>query len=71
LKAYIRLKAAVSEAGEGWSDRRIIETLETNASMVYRVRKQLAEEGFRAVLSRKQPARPAVMAIFDSRKKPG
>ena len=48
------LKADVSEAGEGWSDSRIIQALDTSASMVYRVRKQLVEEGFEAVLSRKQ-----------------
>ena len=46
LKARILLKADVSEAGEGWSDNRIIKALETSASMVYRVRKQLVEEGF-------------------------
>jgi transposase len=40
------LKADVSEAGEGWSDSRIIKALDTSVSMVYRVRKQLAEEGF-------------------------
>ena len=56
LKARILLKADVSEAGEGWSDGRIIEALETSASMVCRVRKQLVEEGFEAVLSRKQRA---------------
>jgi hypothetical protein len=65
LKARILLKADVSEAGDGWSDSRIIEALETSASMVYRVRKQLVEEGFEAVLSRKQPATPAVARIFD------
>jgi hypothetical protein len=41
LKARILLKADVSEAGEGWSDNRIIKALQTSASMVYRVRKQL------------------------------
>jgi hypothetical protein len=45
LKARILLKADVSEAGKGWSDNRIIEALETSPSMVYRVRKQLVEEG--------------------------
>jgi hypothetical protein len=35
LKARILLKADVSEAGEGWSDNRIIKALETSASMVY------------------------------------
>src|ERR1700716_1292187 len=52
LKARILLKADVSEAGEGWSDNQIINALATGASMVYRVRKQLVEEGFEAVLSR-------------------
>jgi len=42
LKARILLKADVSQPGEGWSDSRIIKALETSASMVYRVRKQLA-----------------------------
>jgi hypothetical protein len=68
LKARILLKADVSEAGEGWSDSRIIKALEANASMVYRVRKQLVEEGFEAVLSRKQRATPAIPRIFDGEK---
>jgi hypothetical protein len=68
LKARILLKADVSEAGEGWSDSRIIKALETSASMIYRVRKQLVEEGFEAVLSRKQRATPAVARIFDGEK---
>src|SRR5262249_38493923 len=68
LKARILLKADVSEAGKGWSDNRIIEALETSPSMVYRVRKQLVEEGFEAVLSRKPRAMPAVARIFDCEK---
>jgi hypothetical protein len=68
LKARILLKADVSEAGEGWSDSRIIEALETSTSMVYRVRKQVVEEGFEAVLSRKPRATPAVSPIFDGEK---
>lgn len=68
LKARILLKADVSAAAEGWSDSRIIEALETSASMVYRVRKQLVEEGVEAVLSRKQRATPAVARIFDGEK---
>jgi hypothetical protein len=68
LKARILLKADVSEAGEGWSDSRIIKALETSVSMVYRVRKQLVEEGFDSVLSRKQRATPAVARIFDGEK---
>ena len=65
LKARILLKADVSEAGEGWSDSRIMEALDASASMVFRVRKQLVEEGLEAVLSRKQRATPAVSPIFD------
>jgi len=65
LKARILLKADASEAGDGWSDGQIIAALETSASMVYRVRKQLVEEGLEAVLSRKQRATPGVARIFD------
>ena len=65
LKARILLKADVSDGGEGWSDSAIVAALETSASMVFRVRKQLVEEGFEAVLSRKQRAMPAIPRIFD------
>ena len=73
LKARILLKADASGAGSGWSDNRIIEALETSVSsvsMVYRVRRQLVEEGFEAVLGRKQRATPAVQRIFDGERKP-
>ena len=68
LKARILLKADLSERGPGWRDSKIITALDTSASMVYRVRKQLVEEGFAAVLSRKQRATPAVPRIFDGEK---
>jgi hypothetical protein len=68
LKARILLKADVSEHGEGWSDGRIIEALDTSASMIYRVRRQLVEEGVAAVLSRKPRATAAVAPIFDGEK---
>ena len=68
LKARILLKANVSERGPEWSDSRIIAAVDTSASMIYRVRKQLVEEGFEAVLSRKQRATPAVPRIFDGEK---
>jgi transposase len=68
LKARILLKADVSDAGEGWSDSRIIAALDTSASMVYRVRKQLEEEGFEPVLSRKQRKTLSVSRIFDGEK---
>jgi len=68
LKARILLKADVSEGGPGWSDSKIIVALDTSASMLYRVRKQLVEEGFEMVLIRKQRATPAVARIFDGEK---
>jgi hypothetical protein len=68
LKARILLKADVSEAGEGGSDNQIIQALATSASMVYRVRKQLVEDGVEAVLSRKPRATPSVSRIFDGEK---
>jgi transposase len=68
LKARILLKADISEAGDGWSDSKIIAALETSASMIYRVRRQLVEEGLAAVLSRKKRATPAVPPIFDGEK---
>jgi hypothetical protein len=60
LKSRILLKADVSESGEGWSDSQIIAALDTSASMVYRVRKQ--------VLRRKPRTTPPVPAIFDGEK---
>jgi Homeodomain-like domain len=68
LKARILLKADASEHGEGWSDGRIVEALDTNMSMVTRVRQQLVEEGLEAVLSRKQRGTPARTPIFDGEK---
>ena len=68
LKARILLKANVSEHGGGWSDGRIVEALDTNMSMVTRVRQQFVEEGFEAVLSRKQRETPARTPIFDGEK---
>jgi hypothetical protein len=38
LKARILLKADRSEAGEGWTDERICEALDTNLSLVARAR---------------------------------
>ena len=68
LKARILLKADVSEGRAGWSDSRIVRALDTSASMVYRVRQQLVEEGLEAVLSRKLRATPAIPRIFDGEK---
>jgi Homeodomain-like domain len=68
LKARILLKADESELGESWSDSQIVKALDTNETMVWRVRRQFVEEGLEAVLSRKQRANPAIMPIFDGEK---
>ena len=68
LKARILLKADQSEAGEGWSDERICEALDTNVSMVAGVRAKLVEEGLDAVLTRKKRATPPIQPIFDGEK---
>ena len=65
LKARILLKADVSEAGDSWSDERIVEALETSFSTVYRTRQQLVEEGLDAALKRKPRERPSITPIFD------
>lgn len=65
LKARILLKADASDAGDDWSDGQIVEAFDTSVSMVYRVRKQLVEEGFDAVLTRKKRLLPPVAPIFD------
>jgi hypothetical protein len=65
-KARILLKADVSDPGEGWSDRRIAEALDTSVANILRTRRQLVEEGFEAVLTRKynaNSARPRIPAF--------
>jgi hypothetical protein len=64
-RARILLKADVSEAGEGWSDRRIAEALDTSIPTIERARRQLVEEGFEAVLTRKTNPNSAPRRIFD------
>jgi hypothetical protein len=68
LKVRILLKADAGAQGENWSDGEIMEALDTNKSMVTRVRQQFVEEGLEAVLSRKERAAPAITPIFDGEK---
>ncbi len=65
LKARIVLKADQGADGEGWTDERICEALETNITMVARTRAKLVNEGLDAVLARKKRARPPIEPIFD------
>ena len=64
-RARILLKADVSEAGDGWSDSRIAEALDTSVPTIERTRRQLVEEGFEAVLTRKTNPNSAPRRIFD------
>ncbi len=64
LKVQILLKADVSEAGDGWSDSKIVQAFDTTDTMVYTVRKKLVE-GLDAVLSRKRRETPPIPPIFD------
>jgi hypothetical protein len=65
LKARILLKADQGEDGPGWLDARIVEALDTNLTMVMRVREKLVSEGLDAVLTRKKRETPPVEPIFD------
>jgi hypothetical protein len=64
-RARILLKADVSEAGDGSSDSRIAEALDTSVPTIERTRRQLVEEGFEAVLTRKYNPKSAPQRIFD------
>ena len=64
-KARVLLKADVSEAGEGWSDSRIAEALDTSVTNIERTRRQLVEEGLDAVLTRKYNPDSAPPRIVD------
>lgn len=65
LKARILPKADQGDGGEGWTDDRICEVLDTNVTMVARVRAKLVTEGLDAVFAHKQSARPPIEPIFD------
>ena len=68
-KARILLKADVSEGGEGWSDSRIAEALDTSIANILRTRRQLVEEGFEAVLTRKYNQNSARPGFLTARRK--
>ncbi len=65
LKARILLKADQGPLGPSWTDDRMVEALDTNPSMVIRVRRQLVEEGMTAVLGRKKRLTPPIQPSFD------
>ena len=53
-RARILLKADQSEEGHGWSDEKISQALDITVQTVERIRRQLVEEGFDAVLKRQE-----------------
>ena len=65
LKARILLKADQGEGGPGWLDAQIVEALDTNPTMVSRVREAFVLKGLDAVLTRKKRETPPTPAIFD------
>jgi len=65
LKARILLKTNQGEGGPGWLDAEIVEALDTNATMVSRVREAFVTEGLDAVLTRKKRETPPTPPIFD------
>jgi len=52
-RVRILLKADQSNEGPAWSDEKISEAFDVTVQSIERVRKQLVEEGFEAVLSRR------------------
>jgi transposase len=65
LKARILLKADISADGEGWSDSRIAEALDTSTDTVLRTRQRLVEEGVDGALAYKYSPASARPRIFD------
>lgn len=53
-RAHVLLKADVGEEGPGWPDKKISEAFDVTVQTIERVRKQLVEEGFDAVLHRRE-----------------
>ena len=53
-RARILLKADQGGDGPAWSDEKICDALDITTQTIERVRKQLIEEGFNAVLSRRE-----------------
>jgi len=65
LKARILLKADISAAGDGWTDSRIAEALDTSPDTILRTRQRLVEEGLDAALAHKYSPASVRPRIFD------
>lgn len=64
-RARILLKADQGEHGPSWSDEQISDALDVTVQTIERIRKQLVEEGFDAVLSRRQYTQKASRKKID------
>lgn len=64
-RARILLKADQSEEGPGWLDEQISQALDITVQTVERIRKQLVEEGFDAVLKRQEYSQKVSRKRFD------
>lgn len=65
LKARLLLKADTANGAPAWLDDQTLKALDTNLSMVSRVRETFVLEGLDAVLTRKKRETPPTPAIFD------
>ena len=65
LKARILLKADTAEGAPAWLDDQTLKALDTNLTMVSRVRETFVLKGLDAVLTRKKRETPPIPAIFD------
>ncbi len=65
LKARILLKADTAKGAPAWLDDQILKALDTNLTMVSRVRETFVLKGLDAVLTRKKRETPPTPAIFD------
>ena len=68
VHAQVLLKADVSAAGAGWTDRQIVEALEVGERTVQAIRQRCVEEGLDAALERKKQCRPSRQRVLDGAK---
>ena len=68
LHAQVLLKADVSAAGAGWTDRQIVEAFDVGERTVQAIRQRCVEEGLDAALDRKPQCRPSRQPLLDGAK---
>ena len=68
LHAQVLLKADVSAAGAGWTDRQMVEALGVSERTVEAIRQRCVEEGLDAALERKPQCRPSRQPLLDGDK---